>query len=397
MFRIFETECQAAPTVPPRILGAVRTWVFARFRRPRAAPFCHLIVAEGRPDSLRQRVRVAEPGAGLCRSTTSLGITVELEHAILPCSRKPAARAPTRVDIVLSNGFALHDVAAIIEIFHQASALTASCPSGEARYEVALVSAAGGRIATSSLVFVWTERIDSRRRVDGKHIVFIAGGAAAHLACRDKRLIDWLRLNHPYCEGVYPIAEGKHLLDAAGLSSRFRAANESPNIYATGSPSDEPDAVRMALRVVENDLGEVLPRHVSGSLAAPAPTPFGLPIAVSMAPHVSEQITASARWLEANVDRPVLIDDAAQVAAMSERNFLRRFKSEIGMTPSDYLQRARLNMSCKMLVESSLPVDKVARRCGIDSGAQLARLFRKYLSTTPTEYRARNEATTSIT
>ena len=115
-----------------------------------------------------------------------------------------------------------------------------------------------------------------------------------------------------------------------------------------------------------------------------------------MAPRVSEQITASARWLEANVERPVSIDDAAQVAAMSERNFLRRFKSEIGMTPSDYLQRARLNMSCKMLVESSLPVDKVARRCGVNSGAQLARLFRKYLSTTPTEYRARNEAAASI-
>lgn len=325
---------------------------------------------------------------------------MELEHAILPCSRKPAARAPTRVDIVLSNGFALHDVAAIIEIFHQASALTASCPSGGARYDVALVSAAGGRIATSSLVFVWTERIDSRRRVDGKHIVFVAGGSAAHPACQDKRLIDWLRCKHPFCEGVYPIAEGKHLLDAAGLSRGFRAANGSPDIYASGSPSDEPDAVRMALRIVEDDLGAVLARHVSGSLAAlppaPAPTPFGSPAAASMAPHVSEQITASARWLEANVDQPVAIDDAAQVAAMSERNFLRRFKSEIGMTPSDYLLRARLNMSCRMLVESSLPVDKVARRCGINSGAQLARLFRKYLSITPTEYRARNEATAGI-
>jgi Transcriptional regulator containing an amidase domain and an AraC-type DNA-binding HTH domain len=75
---------------------------------------------------------------------------------------------------------------------------------------------------------------------------------------------------------------------------------------------------------------------------------------------------------------------------MSERNFLRRFKSEIGMTPSDYLLRARLNMSCRMLVESRLPVDKIARRCGIGSGGQLSKLFRKYLETTPTDYRTRN-------
>jgi transcriptional regulator GlxA family with amidase domain len=80
---------------------------------------------------------------------------------------------------------------------------------------------------------------------------------------------------------------------------------------------------------------------------------------------------------------------------MSERNFLRRFKNEIGLTPSDYLLRARLNMSCRMLVESRLPVDKIARRCGIGSGGQLAKLFRKYLATTPTDYRLSKEASPS--
>lgn len=311
-------------------------------------------------------------------------------------SRMPTAGAATRVDIVLSNGFALHDVAAITEIFHKASALTTVHPSGGARYDVSLVSSAGGRIAASSSVFVWTESIDSRRRVEGKQIMFVAGGAAAHPACRDKRLIDWLRRQHPLCETVHPIANGKLLLDAAGLPSGFRGANDTPDMHAARSPGGEPDAIRVALRVVEDDLGGELARQVSGSLAMPAPAPSDAFVAASNAPRVSEQITASARWLEANVDRPVSIDAAAQVAAMSERNFLRRFKSEIGMTPSDYLQRARLNMSCRMLVESSLPVDKVARRCGINSGAQLARLFRKYLSTTPTEYRMRNDVTAGM-
>lgn len=104
---------------------------------------------------------------------------------------------------------------------------------------------------------------------------------------------------------------------------------------------------------------------------------------------------ASARWLEANVDRPISIDDAARLAAMSERNFLRRFKSEIGMTPSDFLLRARLNLSCRMLVESRLPIDKIARHCGIGSGGQLAKLFRKHLATTPTDYRLSKEVSPS--
>ncbi|HEY2023285.1 helix-turn-helix domain-containing protein, partial [Paraburkholderia sp.] len=60
------------------------------------------------------------------------------------------------------------------------------------------------------------------------------------------------------------------------------------------------------------------------------------------------------------------------------------------MTPSDYLQNARLRLSCRMLVESQLPVDKIARRCGIGSGGQLAKLFRRHLSITPTDYRLNN-------
>ncbi|MCO4883534.1 helix-turn-helix domain-containing protein, partial [Paraburkholderia caribensis] len=97
--------------------------------------------------------------------------------------------------------------------------------------------------------------------------------------------------------------------------------------------------------------------------------------------QVSDKIMASARWLQANVDRPISIDHAAQIAAMSERNFLRRFKNEMGTTPSDYLLQARLGMSCRMLVQTRLPIDKIARRCGIGSGGHLAKLFRKHLST----------------
>ena len=146
-----------------------------------------------------------------------------------------------------------------------------------------------------------------------------------------------------------------------------------------------------ALRIVEEDLGPDLAQLVAESVATEHKTPFGSSIADKAAPQVSEKIMASARWLKANVDQPISIDDAAQVAAMSERNFLRRFKSEMGVTPSDYLLRARLNLSCRMLVESRLPVDKIARRCGIGSGGQLAKLFRKYLATTPTDYRMGRE------
>jgi transcriptional regulator GlxA family with amidase domain len=103
---------------------------------------------------------------------------------------------------------------------------------------------------------------------------------------------------------------------------------------------------------------------------------------------VSERIRTAARWLETNSDLPIVIDAVAHRVAMSERNFLRRFKEEIGLTPSDYLLYVRLDMSCRLLVETTLQVDQVARRCGLGSGGQLAKLFRRHLALTPTEYRS---------
>ncbi|PRX26050.1 transcriptional regulator GlxA family with amidase domain [Paraburkholderia sp. BL18I3N2] len=300
-------------------------------------------------------------------------------------------RAMTRVDIALFNGFALPEVAAVIEIFQKANSLVAAQRPGRARYDVSLLSAAGGRIASSSSVFVWTDDVQSHRGTNDTHLLFIAGGAEVQQASRDERLSNWLRRRHPFSEIVHPIAEGRLILEAAGLPSRYcqiqYGGHEPYSPHPAQSLTEAPGAVSTALRIVEENLGSDLAREVAASIVPQHHSPFTSPSTPSVATQISEKIMASARWLEANVDLPVSIDDAAQVAAMSERNFLRRFKSEIGMTPSDYLLRARLNMSCRMLLDSSLPIDKIARRCGISGGGRLAKLFRKYLATTPTDYR----------
>lgn len=72
---------------------------------------------------------------------------------------------------------------------------------------------------------------------------------------------------------------------------------------------------------------------------------------------------------------------------MSERNFLRRFKKEIGVTPTEFVQHVRLERACHMLIHTTLPADKVARRTGFGSGERLAKLFRQRLLVSPTEYR----------
>ncbi|ANB75659.1 AraC family transcriptional regulator [Paraburkholderia phytofirmans OLGA172] len=310
------------------------------------------------------------------------------------------ARTVRNIGIVLFSGFALPEAATVLEIFQSANALTETetTQGGQIRYKVCLISAAGGRVDSSSSVFVWTEGVEARRYSDGFHALFVGGGGGVRNATRDERLTTWLRRECPRSGLVVPIGEGRLLLEAAGFgragsSQRWGGGRTSETFQhcapTVGVSTAFASPLHSALAVVQEDFGTEIARLIEDHvLPRPHQTRFTATIRENAPAYVSEKIQASAKWLEANGDRPISIDEAAQVAAMSERNFLRRFKIEMGVTPSEYLSYVRLDMCCRLLVETDLPVDKIARRCGLGGGGWLAKLFRKHLATTPTEYRA---------
>lgn len=299
-------------------------------------------------------------------------------------------RNATRVEIVLFDGFSLPTIAAILEIFQRANELVQARADGQPRYAVSLLSSSGGKIASSSAVHLWTEKAALDSAVNSTVLLFIAGGEGARRAACDDQLSGWVRRRYAISAVVCPISEGKLILDAVGVKGRYDPRG-ARHIHDQNHSKNSTSPIQTALQVIKEDLGTKMTRHVTHALRlSTRAAAESAPIRVPSSPRVSDKIMASARWLDANVDRPISIGLAADVAAMSERNFLRRFRAEMGVTPSDYLQNARLKLSCRMLRESQLPVDKIARRCGIGDGGQLAKLFRKHLSITPTDYRLGN-------
>ncbi|WP_250517634.1 helix-turn-helix domain-containing protein [Caballeronia sp. INDeC2] len=156
-------------------------------------------------------------------------------------------------------------------------------------------------------------------------------------------------------------------------------------------PEQERDqALMTSLALLKKDLGTELAVRVadrlgSGGHLSPAGTFEAMDDAT-----LAEKARASARWLVQNCAKPISVVDAARISSMSERNFLRLFKREIGVTPSKFLLRARLDLTCKLLESSDLPVDKIARRTGLSNGERLSKLFRKEFAMSPTEFRARS-------
>jgi AraC-like DNA-binding protein len=251
----------------------------------------------------------------------------------------------------------------------------------------------------ASSVRIRTDALDERlfERFDG---VFVIGGSGARTACDDPVVINALRKLLSNSNIVKWNDAGRRLVAATGHASAMSTADVKIGDFEsrqyTSSPRrgvpvlghDVDSLLAAALSLVTGDLGTQIARRINRRVASPtvgAPESDGEDANEVNAP---DRIHRAAHWLRENCRRSISVAQAAEIAGMSERNFLRRFKLETAMTPSEFLLKARFEMSCRFLRETNLPVDKIARRCGMGSGERLSRVFRRRLAQTPTEYRA---------
>jgi AraC-like DNA-binding protein len=100
-------------------------------------------------------------------------------------------------------------------------------------------------------------------------------------------------------------------------------------------------------------------------------------------------------WILDRLAHPVGPADAANHAGLSLRTFQRRCREELSLTPTDWLQRARVVRALELLTNSYLTVGEIAIRCGYQSQASFGRVFKEHIGTTPLGWRASRGALTS--
>jgi transcriptional regulator GlxA family with amidase domain len=296
-----------------------------------------------------------------------------------------------RIAILMFNDCSLQGAGVVAEVFQAANEL-ASPGSGGWLYDVSFLSADGGMVTSSSALRVWTDGLDARH-YGGFDALYVAGGKGACAAAGDERLIAWLRRVRRNTGMIRPIAEGRVLLEAAYVPDGREGGDFRQQTNGARQPEPAADAgdrlesMRSALAMIKRDLGGATVRAVAERLLADSCSNLAPLLGEDGALSPGDKVRAAARWLQENCQQAISIADAAQFAAMSERNFLRRFKMEMGITPSSFLLHERLAVTCSLLTESELPVDKIARRTGMGNGDRLAKVFRKRMRISPTEFR----------
>jgi AraC-like DNA-binding protein len=98
----------------------------------------------------------------------------------------------------------------------------------------------------------------------------------------------------------------------------------------------------------------------------------------------------AARWIRQHAFEPVLMKDFSEAKAISQVQLTRRFQAAWGQTPIDYLTSLRIQQAKTLLLETRLPLDEIAVRCGYENGFYLSRVFTKRVKLNPSQFRRMN-------
>lgn len=318
---------------------------------------------------------------------------------------------PRRVDLIVYPGFKALEAIGTMSVFEYANLHLAR--QGRARgYEVSVASTALGRVPSDmAMALEATRAIGAAELPD---IAVIVGAREIEQAlAHNTALVDWARAVAPRIERLVALCSGTFFLAAAGLldgqratthwdvAARLQAAFpkvqvEADAIYLRAgrlwTSAGVTAGIDLALALVEEDHGRALALQVARDLVVYLKRPGGQS---QYSLHLASQNTShpgirhAQDWILCHLDAPLRLAELARQAAMSERNFRRVFGREVGASPAEFIERARLDAARRLLEDGDLPLKSIAGRVGFGSEQSLRKLFLKQLGVAPHEYRAR--------
>lgn len=88
--------------------------------------------------------------------------------------------------------------------------------------------------------------------------------------------------------------------------------------------------------------------------------------------------------------KPFDLKETARLHGMSEATFRRCWKAAVGESPRRFVEKLRMQEACRLLVETSLPINDVAHQLGFADELYFSRRFRSLMGLPPRSYRRKH-------
>lgn len=278
----------------------------------------------------------------------------------------------------------------------------------------------GARIRATSDGRYWTSLFASVQRESPFEGIFESS--------RDQLLV--LHRDGPvHVENLCDLRVGRQLVPAGGIhlvapganfGVRLTSALETVHVYVRRAVIEEvalemidgdPARVELQSRIVEDDCSlrslieasahalddedpssSMFADYLSRTLAAQLIRKYanarlrGRPVN-GVSGRLSPTVAEAIGYMHASIDRPISLDDIAQVTNRSPSHIVRVFRAELGVPPHRYLIALRVEKARRLLEKTSMSIAEIAYECGFAHQEHLTRLFRRHCDATPAAYR----------
>jgi LacI family transcriptional regulator len=100
-----------------------------------------------------------------------------------------------------------------------------------------------------------------------------------------------------------------------------------------------------------------------------------------------QDVCDAVRFIRHNVGRSINIVQVVEAVAISRRRLEQKFQKTLGHTPQEEIRRARVDVAKRLLMQTDMAMPAIAARAGFANATRMGILFRRYIGTTPRNFR----------